>query len=152
MRKPAFGLFLVLGLVAGCATGPELPGGIDVRVQVADTERAFARAMADRDYTAFTTFLSDEAVFASEPRVLYGKAEIAAAWKPFFAARVAPFSWTPAQVEVLASGTLALSTGPVFDAHGKRIATYTSIWRQEAPGVWRIVFDKGSAVCDCTKP
>jgi len=31
----------------------------------------------------------------------------------------------------------------VLDAAGKPIARFNSIWRQEAPGVWRIVFDKG---------
>jgi hypothetical protein len=50
-------------------------------------------------------------------------------------------------VEVLGSGTLALSTGPVRDPSGKLIGTFTSIWRQDAPGVWRIVFDKGNPVC-----
>jgi len=32
-----------------------------------------------------------------------------------------------------------------------RVATFTSIWRMEAPGVWRIVFDKGNPECDCEK-
>ena len=36
-------------------------------------------------------------------------------------------------------------------AAGKLIATFTSVWRQESPGVWRIVFDKGNEVCDCAK-
>ncbi|MDB5873101.1 MAG: hypothetical protein JWQ07_2543, partial [Ramlibacter sp.] len=25
-------------------------------------------------------------------------------------------------------------------------------WRLEASGQWRIIFDKGSEVCDCGKP
>ena len=29
------------------------------------------------------------------------------------------------------------------------VATFTSVWRLEAPGTWRIVFDKGNDVCDC---
>jgi ketosteroid isomerase-like protein len=61
----------------------------------------------------------------------------------------APFSWEPAEVEVLASGALALSSGPVRDPHGKLIGRFMSIWRLEAPGQWRVVFDKGSPVCDC---
>jgi len=32
------------------------------------------------------------------------------------------------------------------------LATFSSIWRQESPGVWRIVFDKGNPECDCAKP
>jgi len=45
---------------------------------------------------------------------------------------------------VLESGNLALSTGPVRDPSGKVTGSFTSIWRQEKPGVWRIVFDKGN--------
>ena len=124
----------------------------ELQQAVADTERAFARSMAERDHAAFTSFLSEEAVFFSGARVLHGKQEVAKAWKPFFEGPAAPFSWQPEQVEVLQSGGLALSSGPVRDAQGKLIATFTSIWRQQAPGVWRIVFDKGNEVCDCRTP
>jgi hypothetical protein len=48
-------------------------------------------------------------------------------------------------------GTLALRSGPVYEPAGKNCATFTSICRQEAPGVWRIIFDKGNEVCDCPK-
>ena len=73
-------------------------------------------------------------------------------WKRFYEGPAAPFSWEPEQVEVLASGTLALSTGPVHDPSGKLIGRFSSIWRLEAPGRWRIIFDKGNDVCDCPKP
>jgi ketosteroid isomerase-like protein len=45
-------------------------------------------------------------------------------------------------------GKLALSTGPVLDAAGKRIATFTSIWRREPSGEWKIIFDRGSPDCE----
>jgi ketosteroid isomerase-like protein len=137
----------------GCAGTPAPPSrAADVaalREQVFATERAFAKTMADRDFAAFTSFLSEEAVFFSGPTPLRGKAEVAARWKRFFEAKQAPFSWEPAQVEVLDSGTLALSTGPVRDPAGKQFATFTSVWRLEAPGTWRIVLDKGEDYCDC---
>jgi ketosteroid isomerase-like protein len=60
---------------------------------------------------------------------------------------VAPFSWEPEHVEVLASGTLALSSGPVFGRDGTRIGTFNSVWRLEADGRWRVVFDKGCPPC-----
>jgi len=47
---------------------------------------------------------------------------------------------------------LALSSGPVRDPQGKLIARFNSVWRLEAPGRWRIVFDKGADVCACDKP
>jgi ketosteroid isomerase-like protein len=119
--------------------------------QVADTERAFAATMARRDHAAFASFLADETIFFGG-KILRGKAQVADAWKRFYEAPTAPFSWQPETVEVLASGTLALSSGPVFDPAGKKIAYFNSIWRLEAPGVWRIVFDKGQDICDCAKP
>ncbi len=77
---------------------------------------------------------------------------MAAAWKRFYekpAGAVLVGSRTRSRCS--ASGTLAISSGPVRDPSGKQFATFTSIWRQEAPGVWRIVFDKGNPECDCDK-
>ena len=74
-------------------------------------------------------------------------------WLRFYHDPQAPFSWEPEQVEVLDSGTLALSSGPVRDPSGKIIASYNSIWRLEAPGHWRIIFDKGcNDACPCQAP
>jgi ketosteroid isomerase-like protein len=102
--------------------------------------------MADRDYAAFASFLSDETIFFSGARVLRGKQQVADAWKRFYDGPAAPFSWQPEVVEVLDSGTLALSTGPVRNPQGKLVATFTSVWRLEAPETWRIIFDKGNDV------
>ena len=137
-----------LAALAACAATPSVgPTGRSVlQRQVADTERAFARTMANRDVAAFASFVADEAVFFDGPTPIRGKAAIVAAWTPLFAAPTAPFSWAPEQVEVLDSGTLAISSGPVFAPDGRKVAGYTSIGRLEAPNVWRIVFDKG---CDC---
>jgi ketosteroid isomerase-like protein len=144
---------IFISLLAACASPvPSRPNLAELKTQVADTERAFAKTMADRDHAAFTRFISDEAVFFSGTKVLRGKQSVADAWQPLYAKPGAPFSWEPAEVEVLDSGTLALSSGPVRDPKGKIFATYSSIWRLEAPGTWRIVFDKGNDVCDCTKP
>jgi ketosteroid isomerase-like protein len=134
-------------LATGCATTPPPSSPAQLRQQVADTERAFAKTMANRDHAAFTAFLSDEAVFVTGPEPSRGKQAVATRWERYFEAPQAPFSWEPADVEVLPSGTLALSSGPVRDRDGKLIATFTSIWRLEAPGTWRIVFDKGCEVC-----
>jgi ketosteroid isomerase-like protein len=140
-----------VALLAACATTAPRQSNADLQRQVADTERAFAKTMADRNHAAFVAFLSDEAIFFTGPNPLHGKEEVAAAWKRFYEKTDAPFSWEPDKVEVLASGTLAISSGPVRNPSGKLVATFTSIWRQEAPGVWRIIFDKGNEACDCPK-
>jgi ketosteroid isomerase-like protein len=142
---------VVLVLFAAGA-GAAQPTNAELRKQVADTERAFAATMKARDHAAFSTFVSDEAVFYTGPgRTLHGKAAIASEWKRYYDKPAAPFSWEPEEVEVLASGTLAISSGPVYDPNGKLISRFSSIWRQEAPGTWRVVFDRGWDVCKCGK-
>jgi ketosteroid isomerase-like protein len=140
-----------MALLAGCTAPPPRPDLAELARQVADTERAFAKTMADRNHAAFVAFLAPDAVFFSGDKPLRGRQAVADAWKRFYEKPDAPFSWKPETVEVLDSGTLALSSGPVYDRSGRNFATYTSIWRLEAPGAWRIVFDKGNDVCDCPK-
>ena len=141
-------LCVVLGsAVVAYSAEVRAQGPTTVREQVMATERAFARTMADRDASKFSRFVSAEAVFFSADHPLHGKSAINAAWAKYFKEPSAPFSWEPSQVEVLDSGTLALSSGPVKDGSGKLIGTFTSIWRLEAPNTWRIVFDKGNDVC-----
>ena len=142
---------VVMTGLGGCAAPPPRPDIAELSRQVADTERAFARTMADRNHAAFVAFLAPDAIFFSGAKPLRGRQAVADAWKRFYDKPEAPFSWKPETVEVLDSGTLALSSGPVFDPAGKNVATFTSIWRLEAPGTWRIVFDKGNDVCDCPK-
>ena len=48
-----------------------------------------------------------------------------------------------ALVELLPSGTLAMSSGPVFDPKRERIGTYNSTWRRDPDRVWRVIFDSG---------
>lgn len=141
-------VMLCASVMAGCAAPPFTTGAgrVALEEQVAATERAFAKTMADRDHAAFASHLSEETIFFTGPTPLRGKAAVAAWWKRYYEPREAPFSWKPANVQVLDSGTLALSKGPVYDASGKQFGTFTSIWRMEAPGVWRIVFDSG---CTC---
>jgi ketosteroid isomerase-like protein len=153
MTLPGAAWLVAAAILAGCATAPAVaPRDVAaLRAQVFATERAFAKTMADRDLEAFASFVADDAVFFTGPTPARGRAEVVARWKRFFEARQAPFSWEPADVEVLDSGTLALSSGPVFDPSGKRFATFTSVWRLEAPGTWRIVLDKGTDWCDCAR-
>jgi ketosteroid isomerase-like protein len=152
MRQTVYSILACLTLVAGCAAVPQRASMAELQQQVADAERGFAKSMADRNHAAFITFLSDEAIFFTGPTPLRGKQAVADAWKRFYEKPEAPFSWEPDIVEVLESGTLALSSGPVRDPKGKHFATFSSIWRLEAPAVWRIIFDKGDVVCDCAKP
>ena len=81
------------------------------------------------------------------PRVLRGRSAIVEGWKQFFDGPTAPFSWEPDIAEVLDSGSMALTSGPVFDPAGKLIGRFNSIWRLEPDGRWRVLFDRGAPVC-----
>ena len=140
LRLFAFSLGIALGVMP---PGEAAAAGDAARDQVWAAEVAFARTMADRDARAFAEFIADEAVFFAGTTALHGRAKVVEGWAGFFTAKEAPFSWAPDQVEVLASGTLALSTGPVRDPSGKVVARFNSIWRLEGPNRWRVVFDKG---------
>src|SRR6188474_1886055 len=77
-------VFLAIGcvaLVAGCATTPQRASLDELRKQVADTERAFARTMAERNFNAFTSFLADDAVFYAGQKPIRGKQAVADDWK-----------------------------------------------------------------------
>ena len=118
-----------------------------VKKEVADIERAFAKSMADRDFEAFKSFLDDEAIFLAGKNEARGKLAVAERWKKYFDEEQAPFSWRPETVVVLDSGNLALSTGPVFNPEGQVVSYFTSTWRQNKPGDWKIIFDKGNKAC-----
>lgn len=142
MKMISTAMLLALAIPAWAApvfTGKQL--------EVANVERAFAATMRARDHAAFASFLSEEAVFSGDGKTLQGKQAVAEDWKKFYAKPDAPFSWEPDQVDVLASGTLARTSGPVYAPDGKLIARFNSIWRLEAPGTWRVVFDGGTEVC-----
>src|SRR5262245_21667578 len=147
MRKVV--LLAILALIAGLGSGVGAQPTDDLASQVRDAERAFARSMADRNFAAFSALVADDAVFFGGRGAQRGKAAVLAGWKAFFDQPQAPFSWEPETVEVLSSGTLGLSSGPVKDPNGKQTGIFNSIWRRETDGRWRVVFDKGCQVCDC---
>src|SRR5260221_2798280 len=73
-----------LPLIAGCAMTSPRADTADLQRQVGDTERAFAKTMADRDFAAFVTFLSAEAVFFTGPPPLRGRQQVAELWERFY--------------------------------------------------------------------
>lgn len=118
----------------------------ELQQQVWAAETAFAQTMADRDLSTFSAFLAPDTVFFSGNATHRGKDAVTKAWATFFEAEQAPFAWKPEQVEVLEDGSLAYSTGPVWNDQGQ-FAIYNSIWRRTDNGQWKIIFDKGNRYC-----
>jgi len=139
MLRQAALLFLAAMIGSAAAAG----GPAD---ELRAVETAFAATMAGRDLEAFGRFLDPEVVFFTGDRVLRGRDAVVAGWAPYFEGPGAPFAWAPDAVEVLDSGGLGFSSGPVMAPDGRRIGTFNSVWRRTAEG-WRIVFDRGCPPC-----
>lgn len=137
-------LAAALPVAAAQAAAADRPEALAAVVRA--REVAFAKTMADRDLGAFATFVSDEAVFMGRT-ALRGRKAVVDGWKAYFDGKDAPFAWSPERVEVLDSGTLAISSGPVLDPKGERVGTFNSTWRKETDGVWRVVIDIGCPPC-----
>jgi ketosteroid isomerase-like protein len=150
MHLQTITILIISVSILGCGTSPPLPTYAESRLQVFATERGFAKTMSDRDHEAFSTFIADDAVFFAGDDPLRGKEQVVSWWARYYSTQDAPFSWEPMEVEVLDSGSLAHSSGPVRDPNGKMIGRFNSIWRRDGAGTWRIIFDKGSDVCNCS--
>ena len=125
------------------------------RAELREAELEFARSVAQRDRDSFLASIGDDAIFLS-PAPLVGKIAIVQAWASFFEPDGPSLEWEPDIVEVQPGGNLGITHGPyrltVKGEGGKaqiRRGTFTSIWRREPDGIWRIVFDSG---CTCTSP
>jgi ketosteroid isomerase-like protein len=140
------GALLACGPAAAAARAGEPVEALAAKVRA--REIAFAKTMADRDHAAFVPFVAKEALFMGRS-LLRGRKAVSEGWKPYFEAEKAPFSWQPDRVEVVDSGTLAFSSGPVFDPDGRRVGTFNSTWRLESDGEWRVVLDSGCPPCAC---
>ena len=152
-HRPAPLLACLLALSAPFVHATSLPTATDLATIAADVkaaEIAFARTMADRQLDKFTDFVAEDAVFnGTTPHI--GRAAVVETWKPFFAKPAAPFSWAPDAVAPTADGRYAISTGLARDPKGNVISRFTSIWRKDADGKWRVVADQGVDV-DCPVP
>lgn len=135
---------LALGCAASASPAPLTGQQSALAAEVEAREIAFAATMADRDFEAFLTFVSPEAIFFGTDGAQRGRDAVAEGWAPYFQGDQAPFSWHPDTVEVLESGRLALSSGPVYTPDGEQVGRFNSIWRLDPDGVWRVVFDRGS--------
>ena len=148
--RPAL-LALGLSLFVFHAGAAALPSQADLATIVTDVkaaETAFAKTMADRRLDQFTDFVAEDAVFVGAAMNI-GRARVVEKWSGFFKGPQAPFSWAPDAVAVAADGRTAVSTGLARDPAGKIVSRFTSIWRKDPDGHWRVIADQGVDACEC---
>ena len=149
--RPAHLPLCALALFAFDAAAATLPSAADLAVVVTEVkaaETAFAKTMADRRLDLFTDFVAEDAVFVGGAMNI-GRADVVQKWSAFFKSTQAPFSWAPDAVAVAADGRTAVSTGLARAPDGKVISRFTSLWRKDADGHWRVIADQGVDACEC---
>lgn len=156
MLKPALAALAALLLAGSLARAGEPFDRAARTEEVRRVELAFAASVMENKPEVFAGYLDEEAAFVGGAGVKRGRAAIVEAWKGFFAEGRPYFEWHPEVVELAADGTLGLTRGPwtirARDKDGKEVeqtGTFNSVWRRQADGSWRIVFDAGCAPCGC---
>lgn len=148
-----------LGLVLlGCAADAQVTAQTvdrsDAVTQILAADRAFARAVADRDRARFLSFLAEVTTFnGGTPAEVRGRDGVLQDWSPFFEADGPTLSWAPSSGQVLGAGDLGYTVGQSVlrrkDAGGRvveRRGEYLTVWRRQPDGSWKVVFDTGSTL------
>ena len=152
--KSRIGLALMLGALLAV-------GVMNVRAQRPDPNLAavaaimkadadFNQAVADRNVNRFLSFIAEGATFnGGTPGEIRGRDAIAKDWAPFFEPAGPRLTWKPTKAEVLGAGDLGYSVGAseFRTAAGSQTvgrANYLTVWRKQADGAWRVVYDTGS--------
>jgi ketosteroid isomerase-like protein len=132
--------------------GMAMPAFADLEADVRCREIGFSKSVETLDIERFASFIDPDARFVSGA-VMRGPEAISAAWSVFFEADAPLIVWRPKYVEVLEDGKLALTRGPyrmvTRDEDGKETeqwGTFNSVWRLNADGEWRVVFDAGGVL------
>ena len=141
--------FLLFFVVLSFATKQKVAQGPDLLLQL---EAEFAADVAQRGHAAFVSHFAEEGVEVVDGG---GFDNIAAIRKQPPWPEGTSLTWTPVKADMAASGDLGYTYGNyVYTAknkEGKPVANYgkyTSIWKKQKDGQWKVVVDMGNSSPD----
>lgn len=132
------------------------PAAADAKPATIDTlrqlEADFMKAAAERGAEGYMSYYAEDAVeVPNGAEAIHGKANIAKAMS-FLNDQNNQLTWTPVDVGISLSGDLGYTSGTYEfrskDKDGKPTIThgkYTSIWKNQPDGSWKVVLDMGNA-------
>lgn len=142
--------FLSSLLLVACSTQeapPEPPPDPQVLMQ-ADLE--FARDTKERGVDGWVSWFAEDGAQLVPGREARGHEAIREIMTPAFAEPHSSLRWEPTFADIAESGDMGYTIGRYrsrrVDENGKQIdrtGTYTSIWRKNADGQWKVVLDSG---------
>jgi ketosteroid isomerase-like protein len=115
-------------------------------------EGEFMKAAAERGSQGYMSYYADDAVeVPNGAALIHGKVEIAKGMG-FLDDKKNQLLWTPLGADISSSGDLGYTYG-TFEFHskdndGKAVVDYgkyTSIWKKQTDGSWKVVLDMGNA-------
>ena len=112
-------------------------------------ESDFARAVAERGHDAFVSYFADDGLELEDGGGVKTKVEMRQ--EPAWPADLS-LSWAPVKAEMASSGDMGYTYGYYVlkskDKAGKlvtRYGKYTSIWKKQQDGSWKVVLDMGNS-------
>ena len=151
-RACLFALLLALGPGPATASDARVPAAGSDECEVWQRELSFAAAFERRDMQAFAAHLHPGAVFAlSTAAPTRGADAVRAEWEPLVTGDAMRFQWYPTHVTHAEGTNLATSSGPVLTerpGHANNrwlVSRYSTVWERGRDGVWRVLFDDGTA-------
>jgi len=140
-------------VLAACApAAPSHPDAEAVRASLIAADEAFAAATAAQGLEGWMAAFDSTAI-QMEPDQPFspGIPSIRAAMAPAFADSTFRLTWQPTMAFASAGGDLGYTLGTwqsrYYNAEGKGQVTtgkYVTIWRKQADGSWKVVFDGGN--------
>ena len=115
-------------------------------------EGEFMKAAAEKGSKGYMSYYADDAVeVPNGAAVIEGKAKIAQAMS-FLDDKNNQLLWTPVGADISSSGDLGYTYG-TYEFHSKdkdgkasvEYGKYTSIWKLQKDGSWKVVLDMGNA-------
>ncbi len=113
-------------------------------------DRDFNQAVAERGVEGWMSCMADDAVLLRAQPVV-GKDAIRKTMEPSFTTPGFKLTWVPTSGQLFKGGDLGYTTGRYEaqrkDASGKTVithGTYLTVWKKQADGSWKVVWDGGS--------
>lgn len=107
--------------------------------QAIAAERAFAaRAQSEGQWTAFRATAAADAIMVAP-----GPVNAQDFLGRFTRDPAVSVMWWPARVWTSCDGTLAVTSGPWVRNGGTQVGSFTTVWRREAGGGWKWIYDNG---------
>lgn len=149
MRKSTPAAFLATIVVTLLALN--LTAAPDNIAKLKQADQDWAKAVAARSVDQFMTFIGDDAYMSDlTGKWMHGREAIKADWIKALANPDFKLNWTVESADVSKDGNLGYTRGTFQGTDsGKPISgTYTTVWKKEKTGKWRVAVDIAGAASE----